>query len=226
MTEDTERKSIELLFWSWGHDLAKKAMAIRDLVYLIKSSLIGQTADIALINSRLEKIDRFASEIARTPLPFEHEQIPLNELIQNLVEWLKSLEFYHTVAFELNLDPSQPLVTANPAWLRRVFEILIENAVEAMGGLEAKQIEIGTQTEGTGVTVAVKDRGKGIDKELLPKLLQGSPSPRPDGKGRGLYIARLAVELYGGKIEINTAPTGTIIAIWLPLSDMSRSSRA
>jgi len=225
MVENKERKSTELLFWSWGHDLAQKALNIRDLVHLARTSLANSSPDLDLIDSRLDKIDRLSSEIMGTPLPFDLEHVPVNSLIQELVEWLGSLEFYRNVVFHVDLDPNQPTVTANSAWLRRTLEILIENAVEAMSKSSNPQITVSTRVKEAGVTIAVEDGGKGIERELLSRILQSPPILQPGGKGRGLYIARLTVELYDGVMEIDTAPTGTTVTIWLPLvGEVARSN--
>jgi len=217
MIEDKERKSTELLFWSWGHDLGKKAMTIRELVYLTKRSLASSPPDFDLIDSRLDMIDRLSAEMMGTPLPFELEHVSVNSLIQELVGRLESLEFFRNVLFQVDLDPSQPIVAANSVWLHRTLEIIIENAVEAMSDSPSRQIEVSTRTNGTWVTVAVRDQGKGIERELLSEILRSPPILRPGGKGRGLYIARLTVELYGGRVEIEPAPVGTTVTIWLPL---------
>lgn len=225
MVENKERKSTKLLFWSWGHDLAKKALTIRDLVHLARTSLANSSPDLDLIDSRLDKIDRLSSEIMGTPLPFDLEHVPVNSLVQELVEWLGSLEFYRNVVFHVDLDPNQPAVTANSAWLRRTLEILIENAAEAMSKSPNPQITVSTRVDGAGVTIAVEDKGEGIEREPLSAILRSPPILQPGGKGRGLYIARLAVELYDGAMEIDTSPTGTSVTTWLPLvGEVARSN--
>jgi len=217
MTENKERESTELLFWSWGHDLRQKVSAIRELVYLTKRGLASPSPDFDRIGSRLDKIDQLSAAIMNIPLPFELERVSVNSLIQELVEWLSTLEFFQHVSFEVDLEPSQPVVTANSAWLRRTLEILIENAVEAISESVNKTISLITLTDGTDVSVAVRDQGKVIDREVLSEILKKPPILRPGGKGRGLYIARLTVELYGGRIEVNSSSAGTTITLWLPL---------
>jgi signal transduction histidine kinase len=219
MTEDKERKSTELLFWSWGHGLQKRVLTIRELVEFTKRNLASTSYDLDQIVSRLDMIDQLSAEIMETPSPFELEHVSVNLLIQELIERLQKRDFFHQMTFEVDLDPKQPFVSANPVWLRRVIEILIDNAVEAMDELAIKKIDVSTHINQAEVTIAVRDRGKGIERNILSGIFQTPLTPRPGGKGRGLYIAQLAVELYGGKIEIDTTSKGTTIFIQLPVCD-------
>ena len=145
-------------------------------------------------------------------------------LIKDRVDRWETIEPRYPVEFQLDLDPNQPIVDTNPIWLGRVLDVLIENAVEATRESEKKLIQITIQANGKGVTFTIKDTGKGIDKELLPALLRKSLA-LPGGRGRGLYIARLAIEMYGGTVEVaDTTTTGTTIRIWLPLSGGARGN--
>jgi len=51
------------------------------------------------------------------------------------------------------------------------------------------------------VTVSIKDTGKGIDQEILPKLFEKFITKSGIGTGLGLYISRNIVEAHGGKIR-------------------------
>jgi signal transduction histidine kinase len=163
-------------------------------------------------------MDQIIKEIEDIPSPFELEQVSPNALIMERIKQLREREPYDTVSITVNLDPSPALVSANSVWLRRVLDILIDNAVDALGASVQRQIGVSTSVDEQGVSIDVSDTGTGIDINLLSTLFQRPSVLSPSGKGRGLYIARLIVDLYGGKITVkDTGPKGTTVATWLPL---------
>lgn len=105
-----------------------------------------------------------------------------------------------------------------PKVFRRLASNLVNNAVEAFdaGGTVTVTLSAGAG----GVTVAVRDDGRGIPPELLPRLGQkGETHGKAGGTGLGLYHARTCVEGWGGRLEIASAPgRGTTVSLWLPVA--------
>jgi signal transduction histidine kinase len=58
------------------------------------------------------------------------------------------------------------------------------------------------QQEGEEVMVSVKDTGKGIDSEILPRLFTkfATKSDMAGGTGLGLFISKSIVEAHGGRM--------------------------
>lgn len=50
------------------------------------------------------------------------------------------------------------------------------------------------------ITVRIKDTGKGIDLEIVPKLFTKFATKSEKGTGLGLYICKGIVEAHGGRI--------------------------
>ena len=48
--------------------------------------------------------------------------------------------------------------------------------------------------------VSVRDRGKGIDSDILPRLFTKFTTKSNQGTGLGLYIAKSIIEAHGGQI--------------------------
>jgi C4-dicarboxylate-specific signal transduction histidine kinase len=224
MTSDLEHKYAELLIWSWGHNVISQTMTIRDLVYLIKRYLTDASPDFARINSLLDEIDKVSKELATdSPSPLKLQQISLNTLIEDRIRKCETRQEGSPYVVEADLDPTLPFVNANPVWLGRILDILMENAVEATKDSNNRLIQIRTLIDSGGVTITVRDNGRGFDSKLLTEIL-AKPLALPDGRGRGLYIARLAAEIYGGTVSVaETTSTGTTMTAWLPLPERSDS---
>jgi signal transduction histidine kinase len=70
------------------------------------------------------------------------------------------------------------------------------------------------------VLISIKDNGKGIDKEILPRLFNKFVSKSQQGTGLGLFIAKNIVEAHGGNMwaENNEDEKGATFTFSLPLN--------
>ncbi len=117
---------------------------------------------------------------------------------------------------ELSAGPGRLPDGAAPAELQRSVANLITNSAEAIEG--AGEIAVGLSQEGRELRISVKDTGKGIPAELLPRLgRKGETHGKPGGNGLGLYGARAFAESCGGRLAIESAPGGTAVTLALPL---------
>lgn len=91
--------------------------------------------------------------------------------------------------------------------IREVITNLFDNAVKYT---EEGKVTIGMHTEEKTVTIIVKDTGAGISKEDVPHLFQkfyrvdNSATRQVGGTGLGLFICRKIVELYNGRIWVES----------------------
>jgi signal transduction histidine kinase len=67
--------------------------------------------------------------------------------------------------------------------------------------------------------VSVKDRGAGIDPEIMPKLFSKFKNKSQTDTGLGLFISKSIIEAHGGKIwaENNEDGKGATFTFRLPL---------
>jgi signal transduction histidine kinase len=86
--------------------------------------------------------------------------------------------------------------------LQQVILNLILNAIEAMGSVETgpRELLISTEQDHTGVLVAVRDSGPGIQPEHLERVFKSFYSTKSGGTGMGLSICRSIVEAHGGRL--------------------------
>jgi signal transduction histidine kinase len=103
--------------------------------------------------------------------------------------------------------------------LQQVVLNLILNAVEAMGSTDAgaRELSISTEQNHTGVLVAVRDSGPGIDPEHLERVFEAFYTTKSSGVGMGLSICRSIISAHGGRLwaEANE-PRGAVFHFTLP----------
>jgi signal transduction histidine kinase len=110
------------------------------------------------------------------------------------------------------------LVSADRERLYEVISNLLSNAIKFTPAGEINVILEPGDNE-ADIAVKVVDSGKGIDREILPRLFTKFATNSEMGTGLGLYIAKSIIEAHGGKIwaKNNDDGKGATFAFSLPL---------
>jgi PAS domain S-box-containing protein len=125
----------------------------------------------------------------------------------------------------------QPLyyVKADPERLREVINNLFDNAVRYT---ESGSISIGLTGDDNIVQFYIRDTGQGIAADDIPHLFEkfyridNSATRTSNGTGLGLFISRKVVELYNGRIWVeSTLGKGSTFFINLPRITTSKASQ-
>jgi signal transduction histidine kinase len=105
--------------------------------------------------------------------------------------------------------------------LQQVLLNLIMNGVEAMSGVTERTRELSvssTLAEPSGVLIAIKDTGPGLDPAVADRMFQPFFTTKPDGLGMGLAICRSIVEAHGGRLWVSPRePHGADVRFTVPL---------
>jgi len=214
---------------AWGHGVRTQAATIQGQVKLLRMDLQRTLSQEQLtrVGDHLSMIETAAREILTRPItpPLSAEDgaslVAVNDLIGERVGQLREKEPYKSaLQLDLRLD-NAVAVWVSREWLRRAFDIVVDNAVEAVADREVRQVTITTQQVGSDVEILISDTGPGIAEDILPRLFQ-EPIQRPDqtkGWGMGLLMAQAIVQTYEGEIRIgSTGPMGTTMILRLPLA--------
>jgi len=107
---------------------------------------------------------------------------------------------------------------ADPELMRQVFNNLYQNAQEAM----EKGGTIGTVVtrEADMAKILIRDRGAGMQEEIVGRVLEPFYSTKSEGTGLGLAICQKIVEAHEGMIRFTSKPgEGTTVSILLPMGN-------
>jgi len=125
------------------------------------------------------------------------------------------------VKVRLLLDASLPDVSVDRIQIQQVLVNLIRNAIEAMQGVEKRELAISTGRSGEGfVSVTVRDSGPGLPEDVRKRLFQPFVTTKEGGMGVGLMICQSIIQFHGGSIEVSAADeTGTAFTFRLPVEE-------
>ena len=107
------------------------------------------------------------------------------------------------------------------AALEQAIGHLLQNAVEACS--PALPVTVRVSTTGDTVSIAITDKGVGMDSDFLRnRLFQPFASSKPGGFGIGAFEARSLITAMGGRLRVDSQPgRGTTFTIMLPAAEPS-----
>jgi signal transduction histidine kinase len=162
-------------------------------------------------------IDRIREHIKKASP--RKERFDLNGAINEVIVLARSALTENGVSVQTRLVDGLFSVQGDCVQVQQVLLNLILNAVEAMGSVEAgaRELLISTEQDHTGVVVAVRDSGPGIDPTQLERVFEAFYTTKSSGTGMGLSICRSIIDAHGGRLwaEANE-PRGAVFQFTLP----------
>ena len=120
------------------------------------------------------------------------------------------------VASVQNLEAGPSAVMGSAMAIQTVLIQLVENALDAVEGVESPRIELSVIHEDDCLRIGVRDNGCGIKPKDLSKIFVPLFTTKPKRKGLGLSIAFKLMAQMGGRLEIVPhAEGGTVATLWL-----------
>lgn len=115
-----------------------------------------------------------------------------------------------TRVIEIVLDTSLPVLWAEKARIRQIFQNLVDNAIKYMGDRPVREIHIGCRVTTSEAEFWVRDTGIGIHPEDIDKVFfvfrrgRGDTTQKVSGKGVGLASVKSIIETYNGRIWVES----------------------
>jgi signal transduction histidine kinase len=128
---------------------------------------------------------------------------------QQVVEWDPAFRRKNRkleVAGEKNLTAH-----ITPGTLSQLIATLLDNALVHGAGT----VGIRTSLTPKSVVIEVRDHGRGVPADLVPRIFERNVSSKPGGTGLGLALARSIAAAEGGQVVL-VRPRPAVFAIFLP----------
>lgn len=181
--------------------------------------------DQKVLNQGLEAIDRNArvqaqliddlldvSRIVSGKLNLDVRPLDISSVTRAAINVVRPAADAKNISLAFSTEPGLGAISADSARLHQIVWNLLSNAVKftPQGG----KITIRLEQDGSHARINVKDTGRGIEPEFLPRVfdrfLQADSSTTRSfgGLGLGLAIVRHLVELHGGTVSAESDGVG------------------
>ncbi len=206
---------------SLGHLTASIAHEIRNPLGAISHAgqLLSESEDIKDGDKRLLDIihnhsDRVNS-IVKSILQLSRQEQTYSEAI-NIEEWLVQFEKEFKEQFGLDIPPFTTILPSNAFsinfdsnHLKQILNNLCSNALKHGSSFgEPITITIEQKTNNQQTTIAISDKGPGINKTIAEKIFDPFYTTSSTGTGLGLYISNQLAEINNAKLSYHQPQHG------------------
>jgi len=216
-----------------AHELRTPIQALLGITDLIESKVDSSKekvelsrADIEMMIRNVTRLERLsanildASRIESKTLELNKEIFDLNQTVLQVIDDLKMTISgrRNNIKIGCNTLVDKLEIYADKSRIFEVLSNLIRNSIR-FSDEEGATITVNLgQKEGYAV-VEVRDNGRGIDPEIMPRLFTKFATKSYQGIGLGLYISKSIIEAHGGKIwaENNHDGKGATFTFTLPI---------
>jgi PAS domain S-box-containing protein len=144
----------------------------------------------------------------------------LNQMIENLVAFLRPQNRYDDIKFRMCLSPKLPLVAFDSSQLQQMLVNLLNNAADALRERDGQRnIDIITRLDDSGefAQVIIEDNAGGLPDDLPDVIFEKRYTGKRRGRGFGLVIVKRIIDKHNGRVDYESRPgDGASFVITLP----------
>ena len=149
------------------------------------------------------------------------QPVDLRAILRGVVESWRQMAEIRNLQFSANIAAEDSLVMGDEAALRRVADILLDNAFKYTA--QPGSVELSLEQKGDRVVMTVRDSGIGIAEQDKEKIFERfyrvdkARSREQGGAGLGLAIAHWIVAQHRGSIAVESKPgQGSVFRLEFP----------
>jgi PAS domain S-box-containing protein len=229
LLQQERRTTLDHLTATVSHEMRNPLSAIRNSAYSMTQMIEMADPRVRRQLDRIERsVQRCENFIAQL-VEYSHiRQLRRRDVTLDtwLAEVLDELPVPADIAIQRSLACGSASISADSESLRRVVVQLLENAFQAMAGVNAGQpprqpwcVAIESHRLDDRTEIAIIDNGPGMPSDVLNRIFEPLFSTKAFGAGLGLPLVKQIVDFHGGGITV-TSETGhgTRVVVSLPLS--------
>jgi signal transduction histidine kinase len=215
---------------SLAHELNQPLASIQSNAEAARLFLAVQQPDLEQVKAAIDDViqdnARAAETIRNVRALFQRDKVEmspvdLREILYDVERIVRAAAKLKNINLRLYLPSSPPTVIGNRTQLIEVLMNLLNNAFDSIceSAAAAREVQLSASEQDAGwVHIAVRDSGKGIDPEIVPRLFNAFFTTKPRGMGMGLAIVRSIVENHGGRLWATPNPDrGVTLEFDLPV---------
>lgn len=214
LVQDLEKSNEELAEYAHivSHDLKSPLRSINALVNWLREdykNVLDDTGleNIKLIEQTLEKMEHLINGILNYSSVnnigiLKNENVDINSIIKGIENTI-----FIPSHIKIEIKQNLPIIKGDKTRFQQLFQNVISNAVNYIDK-ENGLVEISCEDKNTHYVFQIKDNGVGIEKEYFDKIFKifQSLGNNKNSTGIGLSIVKKIVEMYNGKVWVESKP--------------------
>lgn len=150
----------------------------------------------------------------------ELQRIDVRDFIEGFLALSRRDCVKRGVTVTVDIAPDAGSMVADPRALQQVLLNVLTNALDALEGVETRNVHLAVTRECGQTIITLADTGIGMTPRELEGLFRPFSSTKPDRTGLGLVIARKMMSQMGGSIDIESVKgEGTRVELRLQEAD-------
>jgi PAS domain S-box-containing protein len=193
---------------------------------LKKGKMDKVESKLGVMKDTLEKIARFSDGLLDSPPETVRlEPTALNQVVENVIAFLKPQNKFDSVQVVTNLSSDLPVLQLDQMQVQQLLMNLIFNAAEALEDIEGERlITVTTRssecTGKPGAEVEIRDNGTGVKASKEELLFRTRFTTKRRGHGIGLVTCRKIVDNHEGEIGYRF-DRGSVFTVRFPVKELS-----
>ncbi len=170
---------------------------------LLIQEIIRQTERLEFLIQALTKLSRLESNVVEVKPVKQSVRILIESVVNSMSEKARRKQIEIQVMSELTGEACFDL-----KWTKEALENLLDNAVKYSA--KGSQITITVTEYELYTAIGVKDQGRGISEEEIPKIFgrfyRSEQVQQEEGVGIGLYLTREIISKQDGYLKVKSKP--------------------
>jgi PAS domain S-box-containing protein len=216
---ELSEKSVELERFTYtvSHDLKSPLVTVKTFLGYLEQDLLSSNKervkqDVTYMRMAADKMGHLLDELLKLARVGRKTNPPVRVTFQELAREAVGLvagriSISHA---EVQVAEAAVVLEGDRPRLAEIWQNLVENACKFMGDQPKPRVEIGVEQRGAETVFFVRDNGVGIEPRFHQKVfsLFEKLNPKIEGTGMGLALVKRVVELYKGRIWVESGGLG------------------
>jgi len=171
------------------------------------TKIIGE--EIRRLNEQVEKILNI-SILEKKQFELMKENVDVHEVIEQIIFNTTNLDFQKNIQINKDLKATSFIIAADSVHFTNVIHNILENAIKYSS--HEADLNIITENINNTLTIAISDKGEGIDKKEMKKIFDKfyrvpkGNTHNVKGFGLGLFYVKQIVDAHRWKIDVESTP--------------------
>lgn len=191
-----------------AHQLKNPLAIINNASYTLQRTVKeGKTItqQIQIIREEVERSDRLITELMGYAQLAEGrvDRLDVREVMERALNQVFPTAVKYDIEIQRDYAEDLPLLLAQPQHITETFVNLLQNAREIMEGRGTIRVTAASGPD-YSIVITIEDSGPGIAPEIRDQIFEPYFSTREKGTGLGLAIVKHNVQMYGGRVDVES----------------------